>query len=57
MRSPDEVTSFGKSTVAPEGTKAVNYAFDVTPASNVTAIVTENGVFTPPYREKLSPGR
>ncbi len=53
MRSPEEVTSFRQCQVAPAGTHAINYAFDVTPAANVTAIVTEDGVFTPPYREKL----
>jgi methylthioribose-1-phosphate isomerase len=32
---------------APEGTKALNYAFDVTPAELVTAIVTEERVIRP----------
>jgi methylthioribose-1-phosphate isomerase len=32
---------------APEGTKALNYAFDVTPAELVTAIVTEDRVIHP----------
>ena len=30
--------------LAPEGTEAANYAFDVTPARLVTALVTERGV-------------
>jgi methylthioribose-1-phosphate isomerase len=35
---------------APEGTAVYNPAFDVTPAGNITAIVTEHGVHRPPYR-------
>jgi methylthioribose-1-phosphate isomerase len=31
--------------VAPEDTRAVNYAFDVTPARLVTSLITERGVF------------
>jgi methylthioribose-1-phosphate isomerase len=52
-RSPDEVLAvagrdaYGQTTtvaIAPEGTRAVNYAFDVTPARLVTGLVTERGV-------------
>jgi len=52
-RSPDEVLAvtgrdrFGHSTtvaIAPEGTRAVNYAFDVTPARLITGLVTERGI-------------
>jgi methylthioribose-1-phosphate isomerase len=32
------------------GTAVYNPAFDVTPAGNITAIVTEHGVHRPPYR-------
>jgi methylthioribose-1-phosphate isomerase len=32
---------------------ARNPAFDVTPASLITAIVTEEGVHRPPYEESL----
>ena len=32
---------------APEGTRTLNYAFDVTPADLVTAIVTEDRVIRP----------
>ena len=53
-RSADEVLEFGGSRIAPVGTKAENYAFDVTPSDHVTAIVTEIGVLTPPYKEKLT---
>jgi len=52
-RSPDEVLTitgrdgYGQTaavTIAPAGTHAVNYAFDVTPARLVTGLVTERGV-------------
>ena len=42
-RSPDELGT-------PGGSEAANWAFDVTPAELVSAIVTEDGVFRPPYR-------
>jgi methylthioribose-1-phosphate isomerase len=47
LRADDEVTSFQGVRAAPEGTRALNYAFDVTPADLVTAIVTENRVIRP----------
>lgn len=47
-RSPDEVTNImGRCQIAPEGAKARNMAFDVTPARLVTAIITEKGAFRP----------
>jgi methylthioribose-1-phosphate isomerase len=36
------------------GVSAVNFAFDVTPAELVTAIVTEAGVLEPPYEEAIA---
>ena len=48
-RHPDEICcGFGKRT-APEGVKVYNPAFDVTPHSLITAIVTEKGILMPPY--------
>jgi S-methyl-5-thioribose-1-phosphate isomerase len=47
LRSDDEVTSFAGVLAAPAGTRALNYAFDVTPADLVTAIVTEDRVIRP----------
>ncbi len=53
QRSAEEVTEgFGKLT-APKGVKVYSPAFDVTPASLVTAIITEKGVARPPYTESL----
>ncbi|HEX4094738.1 MAG TPA: S-methyl-5-thioribose-1-phosphate isomerase [Trebonia sp.] len=47
LRADDEVTSFQGVQTAPAGTRALNYAFDVTPADLVTAIVTEDRVIRP----------
>jgi methylthioribose-1-phosphate isomerase len=53
-RAAEEVTSFGRVRVAPEGVAAANPAFDVTPARYVTAIITEKGTARPPYQESLT---
>ena len=50
----DEVTSFGGIRTAPEGTIAYNPAFDVTPATMITAIVTERGVLEAPNNAKIN---
>ena len=47
LRADEEVTSFQGVRAAPEGTRALNYAFDVTPADLVTAVVTEDRVIRP----------
>jgi S-methyl-5-thioribose-1-phosphate isomerase len=47
LRADDEVASFHGVRAAPDGTRALNYAFDVTPADLVTAIVTEDRVIRP----------
>jgi len=52
-RAGSEVTTILGRQVAPAGTYAVNPAFDVTPARLITAIVTENGVATPPFAAAL----
>jgi methylthioribose-1-phosphate isomerase len=54
MRAAAEVTcGFGTRT-APEGAEVYSPAFDVTPASLITAIVCENGVARPDYGESLA---
>lgn len=45
-RNPDEVTRIGTETIAPEGVKVINPAFDITPMKYVTAIVSEDGIIT-----------
>jgi methylthioribose-1-phosphate isomerase len=52
-RSPDEVTHIGGVPIAPEGTRAANPAFDITPHGYITAIITENGIIRAPYTEGL----
>lgn len=47
-RNPAEVTHIcGKIQIAPSKVKIANPAFDVTPASYITAIITEKGAFKP----------
>jgi methylthioribose-1-phosphate isomerase len=53
-RDPDEVTHLGERAIAPEGAPAANFAFDVTPAELVAAIVTEAGVLRPPYDDSIA---
>jgi len=53
QRSPKEVTHVAGRPVAPSGVDVLNPAFDVTPARYVTAIITERGVASPPYRASL----
>jgi methylthioribose-1-phosphate isomerase len=40
-------------TAAPEGAKAFNPAFDVTPARLIRAIITERGVIEPVTKERI----
>jgi methylthioribose-1-phosphate isomerase len=47
LRPDEEVTTIHGVPVAPEGTRALNYAFDVTPADLITAIVTEDRLIQP----------
>ncbi len=51
-RDEDEVLHFGGTRTAPPGTRALNPAFDVTPADLVTAIVTERRVVRPAQGER-----
>jgi len=53
-RDEDEVLRVGATRVAPAGTRALNRAFDVTPARLVDGIVTEQGVARRPYRRSLA---
>ncbi|MEA2715828.1 MAG: methylthioribose-phosphate isomerase, partial [Actinomycetota bacterium] len=54
QRPAEEVTMLAGHRIAPEGMAVDNRAFDVTPATLVTAIVTEEGVARPPYAESLA---
>jgi S-methyl-5-thioribose-1-phosphate isomerase len=46
-RSEDEVLCVGDCRIAPKGSRALNPAFDVTPARYVKAFITEKGVLRP----------
>jgi methylthioribose-1-phosphate isomerase len=48
-RDPAEITHIDGLQIAPTGAPALNPAFDVTPAALIRAIITERGVFRPPY--------
>jgi len=52
-RSPEEVTHIQGIPTAPEGIRAANPAFDVTPHSYITAIITEKGIIREPYGKEL----
>ncbi len=52
-RNPREITHWYGHQIAPEDVKVYNPAFDVTPNELITAIVTEKGVVTPPFKENL----
>jgi len=53
-RSPDEVTHIQGIPIAPEGIKAANPAFDITPHIYITAIITEKGIIREPYTKRLT---
>jgi len=44
-RSPSEVLTMGGISLAPKGSHAVNLAFDITPPSLVSAVITEYGIY------------
>jgi len=52
-RAANEVTHIGERQIAPTGVRVAHPAFDVTPHDLVTAIVTERGVATAPYKRSL----
>jgi methylthioribose-1-phosphate isomerase len=51
QRSPIEVLEFRGQRIAPSESQALNYAFDVTPASLITGYITEQGVLRAPFME------
>jgi methylthioribose-1-phosphate isomerase len=54
QRRPEEMTSFAGVPCAPDGASVANPAFDITPASLITSIVTDAGVLTPPFDESIA---
>jgi len=53
-RGAEEITHVGSERVVPQGSPVLNYAFDVTPADLITAIITEKGIAYPPFTESLA---
>lgn len=53
-RPDNEVTMLGNIRLVPENVPVYNYAFDVTPASLISGIITEAGILRPPYRENIA---
>jgi methylthioribose-1-phosphate isomerase len=54
QRSAEEIRFYNKKQIAPHGVKIYNPAFDVTPAENITAIITERGVIKKPDKGKIA---
>jgi methylthioribose-1-phosphate isomerase len=52
-RDQREITHIGSSRLTPEGALTRNPAFDITPHRYITGIITEKGIFKPPYSESL----
>ncbi|MGC8595107.1 MAG: S-methyl-5-thioribose-1-phosphate isomerase [Candidatus Kryptoniota bacterium] len=52
-RGSDEIISFGKCKAAPDGIETYSPAFDVTPAENITAFITERGIIKRPFYKNI----
>lgn len=52
-RAGEEIVEFAGRRVAPDGVSALNFAFDITPASYISGIVTEKGILTQPYEQSI----
>ena len=52
-RAPEEVTHPYGLQIAPQGVRAANPAFDVTPSRYVSAIITEEGIAREPFTQSL----
>jgi methylthioribose-1-phosphate isomerase len=53
-RDPDEVRRLGNRQLAPPDVRVANPAFDVTPHALITGFITNSGILTPPFADKLS---
>lgn len=49
IRKPQELKYFGGQQIAPLDVDVYNPAFDATPMENVNGIITENGIYYPPF--------
>ncbi len=53
-RSADEIVTIGDIRIAPQDMPVFNPAFDVTPHTNITAIITEHGILRSPFTESIA---
>ena len=53
QRDPEEITHIQGIRITPEGTNVANPAFDVTPHTYISAIITEKGIIREPYLDGL----
>lgn len=53
-RPAEEVTQWKDCRLAPTSVKVINPAFDVTPASLITGIITESGILRAPYETAIA---
>lgn len=53
-RQAEEITEVFGTRIAPAGTRATNFAFDITPAALITGIITEVGVLEPPFERSIA---
>jgi methylthioribose-1-phosphate isomerase len=53
QRATDEVRFLGDEKITPDGVEIYNPSFDVTPAENITAIISEKGTIRQPTEEKI----
>jgi methylthioribose-1-phosphate isomerase len=54
QRPADEIRFCGGKQTSPDGVDIYNPAFDVTPAQNITVIITERGVIEKPNKSKIA---
>jgi methylthioribose-1-phosphate isomerase len=52
-REAREVTHIGKMQITPNDVPVYNFAFDVTPARFITAIITDKGILRAPYNDAI----
>lgn len=54
IREDKEITEIRSVRIAPDEIDVYNPAFDITPANNITAIITEKGIIKPPFIDNIS---
>ena len=54
QRPDAEVTHVGDTQLTPDAVPVYNFAFDVTPATLISGIITEKGVLRPPYNDSIA---